>query len=322
MEFVSLFAAARAQRLSGVMACSDKSALFSFPRLPNPRRSIVARKFDRHVEDVGNIVALEHLNLTVPDQNTAALFYVSGLGFTRDPYVDFGVFNFNNMWVNLGDQQFHLPQGKAQRFRGTIGLVVPNLDQLRWRLDQVGRGLKDTQFAWQAQDDHVAVTCPWGNRIRCHAADDAMSLGIRYLDMDVPAGAADGIARFYRDVFATPASCTNGTTEVHIGTNQILRFVERAEVDAYDGHHVAIYVANFSAAHDWLERNTLVTEESDQHQYRFQALVDPEHPNVTLAEIEHEVRSMKHPMFGRNLTNRNSGQTFLTFRRGREAFVP
>ncbi len=75
----------------------------------------MARKFDRGVEDVGNILALEHLNLTVPDQATAALFYVSGLGFTRDPYVDFGVFNFNNMWVNVGDQQFHLPQGKAQR---------------------------------------------------------------------------------------------------------------------------------------------------------------------------------------------------------------
>ncbi len=82
----------------------------------------MARKFDRGVEDVGNILALEHLNLTVPDQATAALFYVSGLGFTRDPYVDFGVFNFNNMWVNVGDQQFHLPQGKAQHFRGTIGL--------------------------------------------------------------------------------------------------------------------------------------------------------------------------------------------------------
>ncbi len=34
--------------------------------------AIVARKFDRGVEDVGNILALEHLNLTVPDQATAA----------------------------------------------------------------------------------------------------------------------------------------------------------------------------------------------------------------------------------------------------------
>ena len=284
---------------------------------------MATRKFDRHAEDVGNILALEHLNLTVPDQTTAALFYVSGLGFTRDPYVDFGVFNFNNMWVNLGDQQFHLPQGKAQRFRGIIGLIVPDLDQLKWRLGQVGRTLSNTQFAFECVDDYVSVTCPWGNRIRCHAPDAAMSLGMRYLEMDVAAGTAEGIGRFYRDVFDTPVTSANGVAEVQIGTNQTLRFAERSEeVAAYDGHHIAIYVANFSAAHDWLEQRALITEESDQHQYRFQKLVDPAKNEGVIAEIEHEVRSMKHPMFGRHLTNRNSGQTFLTFRRGREAFVP
>jgi hypothetical protein len=280
------------------------------------------RSFDRAGENVGNILALEHLNLTVPDQNLAAMFYISGLGFTRDPYVDFGVFNFNNMWVNVGDQQFHLPQGKPQVFRGVIGLIVPDLDQLRWRLEQVGRALKDTQFAWRTMGDCVAMTCPWGNQIRCHAPDDVMSLGIRYLDMDVAPGTAAGIARFYRDVFAAPATCANGKAEVQIGTNQTLRFVETDGVAPYDGHHIAIYVANFSAAHGWLNAKSLVTEESDQHQYRFQAIVDPNGGNEKLCEIEHEVRSMKHPMWGRHLTNRNSGQTFLTFRRGREAFVP
>src|SRR5258705_109175 len=180
--------------------------------------SIMAGKFDRCVEDVGNILALEHLNLTVPNHAIALQFYVSGLGFTRDPYVDFGVFNFNNMWVNVGDQQFHLPQGKAQRFRGTIGLVVPDLDKLRWRLDQVGRSLTGTQFAWKNAGDDVEVTCPWGNRLLCHAPDESMTLGIRYLDMDIPSGSAATIASFYRDVFATPASEANGVAQVQIGT--------------------------------------------------------------------------------------------------------
>src|SRR5262249_15644386 len=122
--------------LSRVMACSDKFALMTKPApLPQGTTLAAQKTLDRAVENVGNILALEHLNLTVPDQNTAAMFYVSGLGFTRDPYVDFGVFNFNNMWVNVGDQQFHLPQGKAQVFRGVIGLIVPDLDQLRWRLE-------------------------------------------------------------------------------------------------------------------------------------------------------------------------------------------
>ncbi len=283
----------------------------------------MSKKFDRSTEDVGNILALEHLNLTVPDQGIAARFYVSGLGFTRDPYMDFGVLNFNNMWINVGDQQFHLPEGKPQRFRGRIGLTVPDLSQLRWRLERVAKGLEGTQFACEAHDDHIDVTCPWGNTIRCHAPDESMALGIRYLDMEVPPKTTPGIARFYRDVFATPATDANGTAQVQLGTNQTLRFVETdTSIDAYDGHHIAIYVADFSSAHDWLDERSLVTEETDQHQYRFQAIVDPDSTNAAPVELEHEVRSLKHPMYARHLVNRNSGQTFFTFRRGREAFVP
>ena len=74
--------------------------------------------FDRQKEDVGNVQLLEHVNVTVPDQSLAALFYVTGLGFTRDPYIDFGNLN---MWVNLGDQQFHLPTSSAQVLRGKAG---------------------------------------------------------------------------------------------------------------------------------------------------------------------------------------------------------
>ena len=74
--------------------------------------------FDRSKEDVGNVQLLEHVNVTVPDQGLAAMFYVTGLGFTRDPYIDFGTFN---MWINLGDQQFHLPVSKPQVVRGHIG---------------------------------------------------------------------------------------------------------------------------------------------------------------------------------------------------------
>ena len=62
-------------------------------------------------EDVGNIVSLEHINVQVPDQSLAILFYVVGLGFTRDPYLTVGL---GNMWINVGEQQFHLPTRKAQ----------------------------------------------------------------------------------------------------------------------------------------------------------------------------------------------------------------
>ena len=36
-------------------------------------------------EDIGNIVSLEHVNVPIPDQSLATLFYVVGMGFTRDP---------------------------------------------------------------------------------------------------------------------------------------------------------------------------------------------------------------------------------------------
>jgi hypothetical protein len=38
------------------------------------------QKHDRTTQDVGNIVALEHVNVKVPDQLLATLFYVVGPG--------------------------------------------------------------------------------------------------------------------------------------------------------------------------------------------------------------------------------------------------
>ena len=45
------------------------------------------KSYDRAAEDLGNIVALEHVNTRIPDQQLATAFYVSGLGLTRDPYL-------------------------------------------------------------------------------------------------------------------------------------------------------------------------------------------------------------------------------------------
>ena len=63
-------------------------------------------QFDRAAEDLGNSIHLEHVNVTIPDQRLATLFYVTGLGLTRDPYL---MVSDSNMWVNAGKSQFHLP---------------------------------------------------------------------------------------------------------------------------------------------------------------------------------------------------------------------
>ena len=280
------------------------------------------RAFDRAEEDFGNILNMEHINLTVPDQQLAALFYVTGLGFTRDPYIDFGTFN---MWINVGEQQFHLPKRDAQRFRGHIGVVVPNLDDLRRRLDFIDRPMQGSEFAREEKDDHIALACPWGNDIRAYGPSFGTSLGIPFAVIDVPPNTADGICRFYDEVLETPAQVeTNGgvSASVSMGGNQRLIFRETdAPIPEYDGHHIAIYVSNFSRPHAALAERELVSEESDQHQYRFQAIVDPASGDV-LTEIEHEVRSLKHPMFKRFLVNRNPAQSFMNYTQGRDAFVP
>ena len=281
------------------------------------------RVFDRAEEDFGNVLNMEHINLTVPDQPLAALFYVTGLGFTRDPYIDFGTFN---MWINVGEQQFHLPKRDAQVFRGHLGVVVPDIDDLKRRLDFIDRPMQGTEFSRDEKNDHIALKCPWGNDIRAYGPGFGTSLGIPFASLDVPPGTADGIARFYNDILACPAAAADDDqgrrAEVSMGASQRLIFAETDErIPDYDGHHLAIYVSNFSGPHAALDARGLITEESDQHQFRFQDIVDPA-TGDRLTEIEHEVRSLKHPMFKRNLVNRNPAQSFMNYTQGHDAFVP
>ena len=65
----------------------------------------------------------------------------------------------------------------------------------------------------------------------------------------------------------------------------------------------------------------LVTEESNWYQYRFEDIVDPDTGRV-LFTIEHEVRSLRSPLYLRPLVNRNVAQRQPTYQRGRDAFVP
>lgn len=283
----------------------------------------MSQTFDRSTQDVGNIIALEHVNTTVPDPTRAHLFYVSGMGFTRDPYIDFGL---RNMWVNLGRQQFHLPTGSPQVLRGRTGIVVPSLDELKSRLDRVAGPLAGSELAWRGENGHLEVTCPWGNRFEVFAPGSfgTMRLGMPYVRFDVPAGAAGGIAAFYREVLEAPARLVEATdcplARISIGADQTLEFQETtAELPPYDGHHVAIYVADFARPHRFLLEHSLVIEESSPHQYRFQTIVDPE-SGEALFEIEHEVRSLTHPMYGRTLVNRNPIQTAGDYVRGNDPF--
>jgi catechol 2,3-dioxygenase-like lactoylglutathione lyase family enzyme len=266
----------------------------------------MAIELDDAVDALSNVVALEHVNVRVPDQRTALAFYVDGLGLTRDPELMTGD---ANMWINIGRSQFHLPTGSAQVLRGHVGLVLPDRSALLSRLAALRSELAGSSFELSEDDEYVDVVSPWGNRIRCFDPDPrfgAVELGMAYVAFDVPPGTAVGIARFYRELLGAQAELDDEGTVAScaMGSHQHLIFRETdGEPATYDGHHVQIYLADILGPHAKLQERGLAFEEVEQ-QYRFKDIIDLD-DGKTLFTIEHEVRSTSHPLYGRPLFNRS-----------------
>src|SRR5258708_2541144 len=237
------------------------------------------QQFDRAAEDLGNSIHFEHVNVTIPDQRLATLCYVTGLGLTRDPYL---MVSDTNMWVNVGKSQFHLPNGPAQVLRGHTALVISGRAALLERLASVAKKLEGTKFAFTEHNDYVEAICPWGNHLRSYEPDAArfgrITLGIPYVEFDVPTGTAQAICAFYPEMMGISTELKNGDGTVvraKVGKSQSLHFRETDRPQPeYDGHHVQIYITNFSGPYRKLKDPNLVSQEDNQYQYRFPAIVD------------------------------------------------
>lgn len=290
-----------------------------------------------------NIRLLEHVNLTQPDQRLATLFYVVGLGLTRDPYM---MVELDNLWINIGRTQVHLPTRAAQRLAGRIHLVLPDLALVERSLMVVAPRLAGNDFAFSRRGPVLEVSCPWGNRFVCTEAlaDQGPRLGITALEVDVAAGSAAGIARFYAEVLGAPTrleSSSEGSqadavavvTVVEMGgllpvpgrddvvISQQLRFVETTRsLPAHDGHHVQIYLADAAGAYERCQALGLVTRQASPTDWRFVRIVDPADGRV-LHELEHEIRDLAHPLFARPLVNRNPAQRLAGYRPGADALM-
>jgi hypothetical protein len=284
------------------------------------------QQFDRKAEDLGNSIHLEHVNVQVPDQRLAALFYVAGLGLTRDPYL---MVSDTNMWINVGRSQFHLPSGAAQVLRGHTGIVISGREALLDRLASVASKLEGTAFAFTEHNDYVEAVCPWGNRLRCHEPDAArfgrVTLGIPYyVEFEVPPGTAQGICAFYPRIMGMPAELGNGdgaVVRVKAGNGQHLQFRETdSPQPEYDGHHVQMYITDFSGPHRRLSERGLIYSEDNQYQYRFRDIADLA-GGKPLFTVEHEVRSATHPMYMRPLINRNPAQTNRNYAFGHDQWL-
>jgi len=277
--------------------------------------------FDRAAEDIGNSVHLEHVNVNIPSQHHAALFYVAGLGLTRDPYL---MVSDDNMWVNVGRSQFHLPTGKATVLRGHTGLVISGRQALLARLAAVRGKLDGTKFVFSEHNDYVEATCPWGNRVRVHEPDTArfgrIMLGIPYVEFGVPPGSAKAIVKFYREMIGVPAEVVEdgSVARVLVGNGQHLIFRETDQpLPEFEDHHVQIYVTDFFGPYQRLRARNLVSCEHNKYQYRFRDIIDLD-TGRHLFKIEHEVRSVKHPNYLRPLINRNPAQTARTYAPGHD----
>jgi len=154
---------------------------------------MIDKHYDRAAQDIGNIVNLGHVNVCITDQHLATHYYITGLGYTRDPFLNTSA---RNMWVNVGMSQFHLPMGTPDRLRGTIGLVMPDRAALLDRLMRVKKPLEGTKFEFRETNDCVETVCPWGNRINVHTPDveqfGRVQLGMPYIRFDVRPGTSDG----------------------------------------------------------------------------------------------------------------------------------
>jgi hypothetical protein len=89
---------------------------------------------------------------------------------------------------------------------------------------------------------------------------------------------------------------------------------------AFDGHHVQMYIANFSGPYEKLKARNLISIEDNQYQYRFQDIVDLD-TNKVLFTVEHEVRSATHPMYLRPLINRNPATTNQNYANGYDSLL-
>ena len=144
------------------------------------------------------------------------------------------------------------------------------------------------------------------------------------LSFAVPEGTTAAIGGFYQNVLVAPAEIqSDGLSVAHIkiGRHQSLRFRESKEpVAPYDGHHIAIYVANFSGPYNFLNSRHLISEDVRNHQFRFQSIIDDKSGRVVLHwNMKLEVFTIPCSI---GILSIGILQVQRNYRRGRDALIP
>jgi catechol-2,3-dioxygenase len=282
--YTILFFATTAYALAGTSATNSIKSLSTGGK--NLRNLVVeaAERDERETLDLKGIMFTEHINLVVGSKDLAAYFYLEFLGFTKDAGTSFH--------VNLGQQQFHLAEGNAQRIAGSIGLVVPTLDTVRLRIPAALEQLKSTQFSLESDDENcITLTCPWGNTIHLYGVDNDRvessvdsslkmvnlhvgaygahrmairgSPGIRYIEIACPMNKSPAVANFYREMLGCTVVENDGVAMVCVGPGVHLVFVESGKLSGEDtsamkGVHVCFYATDFMGLYERLAERDII----------------------------------------------------------------
>mmetsp|Transcript_16914 Transcript_16914/g.21969 ORF Transcript_16914/g.21969 Transcript_16914/m.21969 type:complete len:356 (-) Transcript_16914:333-1400(-) len=283
-------------------------------------------------ETENNILLLEHVNINheAGRHDLVKAFYFDILGCAVDARraqnLELGR---KTLWANIGINQFHLPEAEvAQVIPGKVVLTYPDLQSVKSKLNQASDVLKGTKFDWSENDDGtIAVSCPWGNKMelihdggvgkdpRGKQEDNKESEGTALKEVHIyvqhNANLA-GIMRFYEKVLGAKVNLEKDSVEVEMGPYHSLVFSKQPQgtvIPEYDGHHVAIYVADLAKSFENADAKGLVfinprfKDKADTlekaleiHQFRLLNIVDPEDSEgKTILQLEHEVRSADRP---------------------------
>ena len=262
--------------------------------------------------EIGRMLHMDHVNFETPDHEMATIFYMNGLGFTRDPYRRA---DEQNLGVNVGRQQFHLPKrGECTPpFYGVVGLVVPDIDGIKQRLEllnDLGK-FKGTPYGWLEEGNTVLITSPFGYRLRLHSygtLDFTKPLGIAYVEVPSPPGKAKRVGNFYEKIVGAPVQISEvGGIEAAIisaGPHQEIKFIER-ELDDYNTYsmHISYHVTHYNELRQRLNEHGSLMGLGGGETFFFNKIFDPDTGEL-LMTVQNEVRSLYHPDFMRPLINR------------------
>ena len=210
------------------------------------------QQFDRAAEDLGNSIHLEHVNVRYRTSVWRSCSMSPGSGSRAIPYL---MVSDNNMWINVGRSQFHLPSGKPQVLRGHTGLVIAGREALLERLHRVAQASSPARASASPSTTTMSKRPARGATAcaamsRTPSASAASRLAFPMSSSTCRSAPRKRIADFYPAVIGTPAQVQNGdgtVARVQVGKDQYLHFRETDRpLPDFDGHHVQIYVADFS----------------------------------------------------------------------------